>query len=465
MLASAIPSALREEVERSTACVIAAEHARGGGGASRQGAEVTLRDAGGAERRCYLAWDVRASDPLRRAFFDRETAILQALSGPLAEAGVRAAPLIGSFPSHLALLSAFVGGNDRFPHADDKVAVAQDFVGQLAVLHRIDAGHPALAALGDPAEPPSVRIAARVAELQGLNLAHGRDPIHQLALAWLAANVPPDRGPSVVLHGDAGPGNFLFEGSRVTALVDWEFAHLGDPMEDLAQIWVRSLIQPFIPMRDVFNAYEAASGTPVDLARIKYHRLYFQLGFMVAGQAAAANADARLGATGTAMLYGTMHRRVVVRAVAELAGIALVDPVLPECPPDWTDRGFAIALDDLRDEIVPAASTQRAAVRAKELARMVKFWRKRASHGAAHDAAERAEIAQVLGQSHATLFEARSALAQAISEAVALPVALQLCHNRMARETAIMADAMGALATTWYDDVAEGQGQRTGTGQ
>ena len=28
--------------------------------------------------------------------------------------------------------------------------------------------------------------------------------------AWLAENVPQDRGPAVVLHGDAGPGNFLF---------------------------------------------------------------------------------------------------------------------------------------------------------------------------------------------------------------------------------------------------------------
>ena len=366
------------------------------------------------------------------------------------------APLIGSFPSHLALLSLFVGGNDRFPEAEDKATLARDFVGQLAALHRIDARHPALAVLGDPAEPPSVRITARVAELQQLNLAHARDPIYQVALAWLAANVPADNGSSVVLHGDAGPGNFLFEGDRVTALVDWELSHLGDPMEDLAQIWVRSLIQPFVPMREVFAAYEAAGGTPVDVARVKYHRLYFQLGFTVAGQAAGANTAARVGATGTAMLFGTMHKRVIVRSVAELAGIALVDPVMPECAPDWTDRGFAIALDDLRDEIVPAAANQRAAARAKELARMVKFWRKRASHGAAYDTAEEAEITQVLDQPDTAVWEARSALTQAIADgAVGLPTALQLCHNRMVRETAIMADAMGALATTWYEDIAE----------
>jgi aminoglycoside phosphotransferase (APT) family kinase protein len=35
-----------------------------------------------------------------------------------------------------------------------------------------------------------------------------------------------------IVHGDPGPGNFLHDGSAVIALTDWEFAHLGDPMED-----------------------------------------------------------------------------------------------------------------------------------------------------------------------------------------------------------------------------------------
>jgi len=39
---------------------------------------------------------------------------------------------------------------------------------------------------------------------------------------------------TVLCHGDVGPGNFLHDGDRVTALLDWEFAHFGDPMDDLA---------------------------------------------------------------------------------------------------------------------------------------------------------------------------------------------------------------------------------------
>lgn len=453
-MASAIPSALREQVEQRTGCVIAAEQARGGGGASRQGAEVTLRSPDGTEQHCYLAWDARAGDASRLAYFERETAILAALSGPFRGAGVKVARLVAAFPSHLALLSEFVSGNDRFPQADDKAALAREFVGQLAALHRLDASDPAFAALGDASEPPAQRIRANVAKWQRDNLAAGADPVFQIALAWLARNVPADRGPAVVLHGDAGPGNFLFNGNEIAALVDWELTHLGDPMEDLAQIWVRSLIQPFVPMADVFAAYEAASGQPVDLARVKYHRLYFQLSFSVPSAALASGEGSSIGATGTGLLYGTMHKRVIVQSVAQLAGIAVTDPELPVCEPDWTDRLFATALADLRDDIVPAASNQRAAAKAKELARLVKFWRMRASHGAAFDAAELAEIRALMPSAPANLKGARAALAEAIAaDAIDFAAAVQLCHNRVVRETAIMADAMGGLATTWYEDL------------
>lgn len=453
-MASAIPSDLREQVEHDTGCVIAAEHARGGGGASRQGAELTLKAADGAEQRCYLAWDGRAGDASRLPYFERETAILAALSGPFASAGVKVAPLVASFPSHLALLSRFVPGDDRFSQAEDKSALAAEFIGQLAALHRLDAADPAFARLGDASETPSNQIRENITKWQRMNLAAGADPLLQVALAWMAHNVPADCGPAVVLHGDAGPGNFLFSDNKIAALIDWELTHLGDPMEDLAQIWVRSLIQPFVPMREVFAAYEMASGSKVDIAKVKYHRLYFQLSFSVPSAMLAAVPGSQAGATGTGLLYGTMHKRVMVRALAELAGVALVDPELPEIQPDWTDRYFATALADLKDDIVPAASNQRASAKAKELARLVKFWRRRASHGGAFDAAELAEIKALLPIAPGELKAARAALAEAVAaDAVEFAAALQLCHNRVMRETFVMADAMGGLATTWYEDM------------
>jgi aminoglycoside phosphotransferase (APT) family kinase protein len=49
--------------------------------------------------------------------------------------------------------------------------------------------------------------------------------------AWLHRHAPELAQPAIV-HGDPGPGNFLHDGAAVVAFTDWEFAHIGDPMED-----------------------------------------------------------------------------------------------------------------------------------------------------------------------------------------------------------------------------------------
>jgi aminoglycoside phosphotransferase (APT) family kinase protein len=72
----------------------------------------------------------------------------------------------------------------------------------------------------------------------------GRDALIDLAFRWLDDNLPDPDGPVVLAHGDAGPGNFLFEDGRLTALIDWELAHLGDPMDDLAWFSMRCVMEP-----------------------------------------------------------------------------------------------------------------------------------------------------------------------------------------------------------------------------
>jgi thiamine kinase-like enzyme len=51
---------------------------------------------------------------------------------------------------------------------------------------------------------------------------------------------------SVLVHGDFGPQNMLFDSSdQVTAVVDWEFAHVGHPIEDLA--WAEWIVRTHHP--------------------------------------------------------------------------------------------------------------------------------------------------------------------------------------------------------------------------
>jgi aminoglycoside phosphotransferase (APT) family kinase protein len=49
----------------------------------------------------------------------------------------------------------------------------------------------------------------------------------------------------VIVHGDFGPQNLLIDVSGVSALVDWEFAHLGEPIEDLA--WAEWIVRMHHP--------------------------------------------------------------------------------------------------------------------------------------------------------------------------------------------------------------------------
>ncbi len=56
-------------------------------------------------------------------------------------------------------------------------------------------------------------------------------PLIEHGAAWLRVHLQPT-GPSVVVHGDAGPGNALFHPDHGLTMLDWEFAHVGDPAED-----------------------------------------------------------------------------------------------------------------------------------------------------------------------------------------------------------------------------------------
>ena len=64
-------------------------------------------------------------------------------------------------------------------------------------------------------------------------------PAIEYGLAWLRERAP-EPLPSVVLHGDFRLGNVVVSERGLVALLDWEFAHLGDPTEDVAWPIVRA---------------------------------------------------------------------------------------------------------------------------------------------------------------------------------------------------------------------------------
>jgi len=109
-------------------------------------------------------------------------------------------------------------------------------------------------------------------------------PVCRDAWSWLHAHLPDLAGAdTVVVHGDFRVGNIVFAGDRIVAVLDWERATLGDPMQDLGFFCMPmarqrrpELMGMLLGFDDLCAAYRAAAGRPVDVRRLHYYLVYWQ---------------------------------------------------------------------------------------------------------------------------------------------------------------------------------------------
>jgi aminoglycoside phosphotransferase (APT) family kinase protein len=102
-------------------------------------------------------------------------------------------------------------------------------------------------------------------------------PVLELALRWLRPRAPACDAP-VLVHGDFRVGNLMVGPEGLVGVFDWEFAHVGDPHEDLAWPTVRSwrFGQDHLRLGGVgdpeafFAAYERHGGRPVDRQAVRF---------------------------------------------------------------------------------------------------------------------------------------------------------------------------------------------------
>ena len=108
-------------------------------------------------------------------------------------------------------------------------------------------------------------------------------PAFELGLRWLSehvADLPPT--PTALVHGDFRNGNFIVGTEGLRAVLDWELAHLGDPIEDLGWFCVKSwrfgnVDQPaggFGSIQELLESYEAASGRAVDPDHLHFWEVF-----------------------------------------------------------------------------------------------------------------------------------------------------------------------------------------------
>lgn len=87
-----------------------------------------------------------------------------------------------------------------------------------------------------------------------------RHPLMEIGFAWILNNIPEDlfTRPARIIHGDIGFHNLMVDNGKVTALLDWEFAHFGDPTEDL--LYVRPFVEQISNWDDFMDHYRKAGG-------------------------------------------------------------------------------------------------------------------------------------------------------------------------------------------------------------
>jgi aminoglycoside phosphotransferase (APT) family kinase protein len=113
-------------------------------------------------------------------------------------------------------------------------------------------------------------------------------PMIDYTARWLLDNLPGDvdlaPGHALVhtlVHNDFRNGNLLIDRNGVVAVLDWEVAHIGDPMRDLGWICTNSWrfgsdlpVGGFGSYEDLFAGYKSVSGIDIDRGRVKFWEVF-----------------------------------------------------------------------------------------------------------------------------------------------------------------------------------------------
>jgi len=208
----------------------------------RAGVPVEVLEAtvigGGFSRRMWRA-TLRQADEVRRVIvrveqggmFDTDTVSEVATMRALHAAGF-AVPAVEAMEQSGAVLGQPFFIMEEVPgvvRVDDEGL--DDIIRSVDDLHRVPAS-----VLDASGRTPEQVIADTIEGWRARYRRHAPEiPLVERGADWLREHLMPT-GPTVIVHGDAGPGNALYEPARGITTIDWEFAHVGDAAEDWAYL-------------------------------------------------------------------------------------------------------------------------------------------------------------------------------------------------------------------------------------
>ena len=149
------------------------------------------------------------------------------------------------------------------------------------------------------------------------------EPAVRGAVRWLRRNPPPEPAKPAIVHGDYRSGNFLFTpDGEISAILDWEMCHVGDPLEDVA--WALDPFWPMtrhLPLEESLVLWEAASGTDLDRDALRWWQLFTAVKACVIWTTAASSFASGKNREMTIALSGIrgghFHRRLILELMRE----------------------------------------------------------------------------------------------------------------------------------------------------
>jgi aminoglycoside phosphotransferase (APT) family kinase protein len=372
-------------------------------------------ERGGERVACYARMERGAEHLISREFtLAREHRVLRVLN----QAGARVPRVYGLCADPAGILMERVAGDfdyTRLAPGPERDALDDDFLQELVRIHALDAARFTAAGIEAPASAEECALH----DLALWERAYRRArpvPVVEFATRWLRRNLPAPPERLALVQGDTGPGQFLFSGSRVTAIVDWEFAHLGDPVLDLAQIRTRDFYNPGIDLARWLGRYEELSGTRVDRRKLAFYTVKAMAITPLALAGVVQNMHPR---TDHAEWYAQdrCYKRATAEALVEALGIPVAPPPLPAALETERAPIFALLEENLRDEHRPAARDDYGRYRIDLALRLARHLRNADAFGPALEAQERAEQAELLGSRPASVAEGDAALCALIASA------------------------------------------------
>jgi aminoglycoside phosphotransferase (APT) family kinase protein len=209
--------------------------------------------------------------------------------------------------------------------AEMRARTADDFISLLARIHAADWRAAGFDFLEDPG--PGTAAARRAVDLwRGIHDADRIEPHPILARAfgWLERNLPSVERVTLV-HGDYRSGNYLHdEDGRITAVLDWEMVHLGDPLEDLGwatmPYWSsEGRAGGLEPEAEMVARYERCTGGAVDRARLRFYQILGSVKMMVISLTGVRNFCQGRSAEPTLAVVGIIAGRLMREIAGQLA--------------------------------------------------------------------------------------------------------------------------------------------------